>query len=244
MFPLVHIYAATTISKKKTHLLVIGSVLPDLVWVNRDKFPPQNLHDSLDDFYSYIEKNHKDMLDLALGMKLHSNEVGADKYSHFYKGGYSYVKGKELAPDLSKLVDSNSDKKMFDLSHNFMEAALDLNLLNDHPEIIDLYKDSLHGVDLRMISKVLSEYSNIDYELFFKTIQTLFDVVNPENLASEESISNFVLPKMIKLGFNQDVDDQKVLRILQKAVRISSKDYKELFSEMLAIMKKDFSEYN
>ena len=49
---------------------------------------------------------------------------------------------------------------------------------------------------------------------------------------------------MIKLGFNQDVDDQKVLRILQKAVRISSKDYKELFSEMLAIMKKDFSEYN
>ncbi|KKR49582.1 MAG: hypothetical protein UT87_C0029G0001, partial [Candidatus Levybacteria bacterium GW2011_GWC1_40_19] len=25
---------------------------------------------------------------------------------------------------------------------------------------------------------------------------------------------------------------------------ISSKDYKELFSEMLAIMKKDFSEYN
>lgn len=244
MFPLVHIYTATEVSKKKSALLVIGSVIPDLVWVNRAKIPPEKIHDNLDDFYSYIKKNHKDMLDLALGMKLHSNEVGADKYSHVYNGGYCYVKGKQILPELTKLIKTDNEKKISDLSHNFIEASLDILLHQDQPNILGLYKKSLSEVDLEGIASTISDYSKLDKGLLFNTIQTLFNVVAPENLASEKSIAENVLPKFIEISFKQKVSNAEVLKLLQKSVEISRKDYKELFSEMLAIMKKDFFEYN
>lgn len=240
MFPLVHIYAATKVSGKKTPLLVIGSVVPDMVWVDRKTFPPEKLHDNIDDFYSYLESNNKDLLDLALGMKLHSNDIGADKYSHFYKGGYSYIKGKELIPDLVKLVEQDESKKIADLSHNFIEAALDLHLYKIEPKMLNLYKDSVLAVDISKISKVLSDYTKINFELVFKAVQMLSEVVNPKYFATDKSMAENIIHKMIKLSFGKKVDDKEILRILKKAVKITERDYKNLFDEMIAEMKKDF----
>ena len=244
MFPLVHIYTATIVSKKRTPLLVIGSVLPDMVWVDRKTFFPEKLHDDINDFYSFLEAGNKDMLDLALGMKLHSNKVGADKYSHFYNGGYSYVKGKELIPDLKRLINSNEDKKISDLSHNFIEAALDLNLQKVDSEILELYKNSLSKVDVDKISKVLSEFSKVDYPIVFKAVQILFNLVNPDDLVSDKKFTKEILPKIIELSFGKDVNSEEVLKILQKAVEISGVDYREFFNEMISEMKKDFPEFS
>ena len=240
MFPLVHIYTATKVSGKKTPLLVLGSVLPDMVWIDRKTFAPEKLHDDIDDFYSYLESNNKDMLDLALGMKLHSNKIGADKYSHFYKGGYAYIKGKKLIPDLVKLVGQGENKKIADLSHNFIEAALDLNLTKNEPEYLKLYADSLNKVEFNEIAKVVSEYSKVDYETVFKTIQILFGVVSPKNIATDKLISSEVLPKFIKLSFGKEVDDKEILRILKKAVELTKLEYEKFIDEMISEMKKDF----
>jgi hypothetical protein len=243
MFPLVHIYAATEVSKKKTPLIVIGSVLPDVVWVDRKTFSPEKLHDDLDDLYSYLETNQKDMLDLALGMKLHSNKVGADKYSHFYKGGYSYIKGRELIPDLKRIIKSNEDKKLSGLSHNFIEAALDLSLLQDEPDILDLYKSSINEVDLGKISKLISDFSKIDYERLYMAVQMLFGLLSFNNLNSDERIAKEILPKLIKLSFGKDVDSSGVLEVLRNAVEVTKDEYKDLFNEMIFEMKKDFPEF-
>jgi hypothetical protein len=243
MFPLVHIYAATQVSKKKTPLLLIGSILPDVVWVDRKTFSPKQLHDDLDNLYSYLEANQKDMLDLALGMKLHSNKVGADKYSHFYKGGYSYIKGKKLIPDLKRLINSNEDKKLSGLSHNFIEAALDFSLLQDEPDTLDLYKSSIREVDLGKISKVISDFSKIDYERFFKAVQMLFGLLSFDNLASDERIAKEILPKLIKLSFGKDVDSSGVFKVLRNAIEVTKDGYKDLFNEMIFEMKKDFPEF-
>jgi hypothetical protein len=242
MFPLVHIYAATQVSKRKTPLLVTGSVLPDFVWIDRKTFLPEKLHDNIDDFFAFLEKNNEDMLDLALGMKLHSNDIGADKYSHFYNGGYSYKKGKILIPDLIKLIGPNEDKKISGVSHNFIEAALDLHLQIDKPELLDLYKNSLAQVNLSDISKVISGYSKIKYEAVFKSIQMLLELVKPENLVSDRLMAENVMPTMIKASIGKEavIDNEGILNILQKAVEVTRTDYKELFNEMIDLMKKDF----
>lgn len=240
MFPLVHIYTATQVSKKRTPLLVIGSVIPDVVWVNREKIPPEKLHDNLDDFYSYVESKHEDMLDLALGMMLHSNKIGADLYSHSYKGGYSYIKGKEILSDVANLVKTDNSKKFSDLSHNFIEASLDLLLYSDRPEILDLYKKSLTNVDFDKISALFSEYTGIEEKFLLQNIQLLFSLVKPEYLASEMSFANNVLPKMIEIGFNQKVNKAEVLKILQKSVKITKSDYKDLLMSTISMMQKDF----
>jgi hypothetical protein len=240
MLPLVHIYTATKVAKKKTPLLVIGSVLPDMVWIDRKSFPPEKLHDNIDEFYIYIKENHTEMLDLALGMKLHSNKVGADYYSHVYKGGYSYTKGKPLIPELTKLVRSNDEKKISDLSHNFIEAALDVNMLKIEPSILNLYKSSVDKIKLDEISQTISEYIKIDYKKVYRTAQMLFDVVRPQNLASDELIAKEILPKMIRLSFGKDVETEELLRIIRKALLITENDYEDLFEEMISGMRKDF----
>lgn len=244
MLPLVHTYIAIKVSKKKTPLLVVGSVLPDIVWIDRKTFSPEKLHDDLDDFYAYIERNQKDMLDLALGMKLHSNKVGADKYSHFYKGGYSYVKGKEIIPDLRTLLNSNEEKKIAGLSHNFIEAALDISLFGSRPEVLDLYKSSVLKADLNKISKVLSDYSKVDYEKASKAVKVLFGLVSFDSLASDKRIAEEILPVFIKLSFGKEVAGNEILKILRKAVRVVKDDYENMFDEMISEMKKDFLEFN
>lgn len=239
MFPLVHIHIATQVVKKKTPLLVLGSVIPDFVWVSKGKIPPENLHNNIDDFYNFVDKKHRDMLDLALGMKLHSNKMGADLYSHLYEGGYSYNKGKQLLPDIKKLVEGD-DKKLSDLSHSFIEASLDLLLYKDKPEALDLYKNSLNEADLDKISTVFSEYTKIDKEFISKNIKALLNLVKPENLASEQTFSNNILPKMIEIGFNQKVEKSKILEILKKAINITKADYKDLLKSTISMMQKDF----
>lgn len=239
MFPLVHIYTATQVAKKKTPLLVLGSVIPDFVWVSRDKLPYENLHNDIDDFYNFVQVKHKGMLDLALGMKLHSNKVGADLYSHLYEGGYSYNKGKQIFPDIQALV-KGENKKLSDLSHSFIEASLDLLLYKDKSEVLDLYQKSLNEVDLDKISTIFSEYTKIDKELILKNIQALLDLVKPENLTSEQTFSKDILPKMIEIGFNQKVEESKILEILKKAMEITKADYKELLKNTILMMQKDF----
>ncbi|MEK9207133.1 MAG: hypothetical protein AAB922_01535, partial [Patescibacteria group bacterium] len=164
---------------------------------------------------TFKQNKHKNMLDLALGMRLHSNKVGADLYSHSYKGGYSYIKGRNIIADLANLVETKDSKKISDLSHNFIEASLDLLLYSDRPEILDLYKRSLTNVDFDKISALFGEYTGVEKKFLLQNIQLLFNVIKPENLVSENSFANIVLPKMIEIGFNQKVDKAEVLKILQ-----------------------------
>ncbi len=241
MFTLVHIYTATHVAKKQTPLLVIGSVIPDFVWVSR-KFPYENLHNNIDDFYSWVKSDHEDMLDLALGMKLHSNAVGADKYSHFYSGGYAYVKGKLLLPDIIELIGSGDEKKIADLSHTFIEVSLDLHLYKDKPEILELYKKSLRKVDFDKISKIISKYAVVDRSLVLKDIKALFNLVKPENLVSEQIFASNVLPVLIDAGFHKKASEKRVLKILQSALAITKEDYKDLIDKTISMMQKDFSE--
>lgn len=241
MFPLVHIYTATQVSKKYTPLLVIGSVVPDFVWVSKGKLHSETLHNDIDGFYNFVQAKHKNLLDLALGMKLHSNKIGADLYSHFYNGGYSLVKGKALLPDIIKLVGSQDEKKISDLSHSFIEASLDLLLSEDNPRILELYKKSLNEIDLDEIASVFSEYTGVDKGFILQNINGLFSFVKPENLVSEEPVAKIILPKMIEIGFNKKVEESGVLEILKKAIEITKADYKDLLKKTILMMQKDFS---
>lgn len=240
MFTLVHIYTATQVAKKYTPLLVIGSVIPDFVWVSRENLPYENLHNDLDDFYNFVECSYEDVLDLALGMKLHSNKMGADLYSHFYKGGYAYTKGKALLPDIINLVGSKDEKKMADLTHTFIEASLDLHLYRDIPEVLELYKNSIKNVDFDKISEIFSNYAKIDKLFILQNIKALSNLVKPENLISEESFANNVLPTIIELGFQKKVEKNKVLEIFKKAMKLTRKDYKKFLEDTISMMKKDF----
>jgi len=61
---------------------------------------------------------------------------------------------------------------------------------------------------------------------------------------AEELPAEIQLPKMIEISFKKKINKEDVLIILQKAIKIAKEGYRELFKDMIILMRKDFPEFN
>jgi len=242
MCPLTHIYIATKVTGTESPLLIIGSVLPDFVWMS-GKFPSDKLHDNPIDFYDFIKSCDKEMLDLGLGMLLHSNAKGADYYSHFYKGGYAMTKGKRLTKDLVNLFNSKDEKLNLYKAHNFIEAALDMHLLKNNQHLPILYKDAIKKIDIEKITQLIYEFTKLDSKLIRRDLALFFKIFGPESVSSEQAFVSDFFPPILKAAFHQKASAKEILSVLNRAKIITEKDWEDLVSMIIPRMKKDFSEF-
>ena len=105
MLPLAHIYIATKVLNQSSDLLVFGSVLPDLGIISMGKIEWRQIHSTPDEFYSFMANNYPDYLDLAIGLKTHSDSSGGlDHYSDDEVDGYAIIFGKQLLEDIKKNI--------------------------------------------------------------------------------------------------------------------------------------------
>lgn len=242
MCPLTHIYISTKVAGRESPLLIIGSVLPDFVWMSR-KLPSEKIHDNPRDFYEFVQSTDKDMLDLALGMMLHSNAKGADDYSHFYKGGYAMTKGKRLIKDLRNLFKSKDEKLNLYKAHNFIEAALDLYLLKNNPDLNTKYKEALRRVDIKRIESLICDFSYFDKNILEKDLESFFKIFGPKSVSSEKTyVSNF-FPPILEIAYKQKVPTMEISAILNKAKKLTEEDWEELIEMTIKRMKIDFANY-
>lgn len=240
MCPLTHIYIATKVSERENPLLVIGSVLPDFVWMSR-RLPSDKLHDNPIDFYEFIKFRDNEMLDLALGMLLHSNAKGADYYSHFHEGGYAMTKGKNLIKDLVNLFNFKDEKLNLYKAHNFIEAALDIHLLKNNKYLPNLYKEDLRSIDIEKIARLIHEFTNFDIKLIKKDLALFFKIFGPDSVSSEKAfVSNF-FPPILEIAFRQKASNAEIQHILTKAKKLTEGDWEELIDMIILRMKKDFA---
>ncbi len=127
MFPLSHIYVSTKVAGKESDLLILGSVIPDLAWFSeplRDA-----LHSSPAEFWDFVKDKYPDSLDLALGVKLHSQiNKGADYYSDDNEIGYAKINGRKIIKKVTEVLNIEEGQQALGLSHSFIEAAIDLLL--------------------------------------------------------------------------------------------------------------------
>src|SRR3989344_1230866 len=97
MLPLSHIYVSTKVTRRKSPLLVFGSVLPDVSWTSKSEIGRDQIHYTPKELYEYISKNCPQLKDLALGVRLHSNvDKGADYYSDDLDVGFAKVEGRKI----------------------------------------------------------------------------------------------------------------------------------------------------
>lgn len=178
------------------------------------------------------------MLDLALGIKLHGNQKGADYYAHFYKEGYAYKKSEQILKDVALLLGSKDEKTTLNKAHNFVEVALDLHLLKDNPGLLNLYRAAIDGVNLDEIAECLAEYFRIDKKIVLEELNFYIKNVGSESVSSSESF----IPKLIRVTTGREVSKEAILPILRKAKDATEDSYKNLCEEMIAEMKKDFAE--
>lgn len=236
MCPLTHIYISSKVTGRIDPLLIFGSVLPDIVWVS--KIIPKEFHDDPDKFYEFVKTSKKEMLPFAFGIKLHSNQKGADYYAHFYKGGYAYTKSEPILEEVTDLIGSKDSKTNLNKAHNFIEAALDLHLLKDNPELLDLYRTTISEIKIDEIAECLSGYLNIEQKKVLEELNSYIKIVGPESISSTEKF----VAKFIRATTGREVSKETILSILKKAVKVTAGSYKDLMKEIISGMKKDFAD--
>ncbi len=242
MGPLSHIYVSTKVTGRNTPLLIFGSILPDIATTSRQEIGGDKIHYSPKEFYHFVQKRFPNLLDLAVGVRLHSNiDKGADYYSDEAGIGFAVIEGKKIAQDVKKLLRTEDERVGLGLAHNFIEEGVDLNLKDSHPEIFNTYSDSLNKLERPSIVNCLSEYLNLPKESIQKELQFFIDFLSPEHLSSVEQVVEGALIPLVELRFGKKVDSVLAKQILLMAKEITKDKYLDFLGNTVAKIKNDFA---
>lgn len=241
MLPLAHIFISTKVTKRKAPLLVFGSVLPDISWTSESEIGRDQIHHAPQKLYDFISQKYPQLVDLALGVKLHSNvDKGADYYSDDMEVGFAKIEGRKIEDDAADLLKEEKSEKTLVLAHNFIEAAVDVILSEEKPELLKLYKDSMNSVDLDEISACLGEYLSLDKKVVRGEIERFLKFVGPTAYTSKESLIDRLLI-LVKQRRGKDVNRDQTEKLLEKAIILMRGKHTSYLDNAIKNMKEDFS---
>jgi len=242
MLPLSHTYVSIQVTGKKNALLVFGSVLPDIATTSKNKISRDKIHSSPKEFYDFVKNHYPSLIDLAFGVRLHSNiGKGADYYSDDSKVGFANLEGRKITGQVKKLLSTDDEKLGLGLAHNFIEAGVDLNLKDLHPEIFDIYSKSFKEINLQIIADCLSEYLGLKKEKTLKELRNFIDFLSPEHFSS---INNMVriIASLVEIKFGKTVSPAETKRILMNAKSITKDSSMKFLDGVVERMKVDFAD--
>lgn len=229
MFPLSHTYVTRSATGRADPLLIFGSVLPDIASISANLVGRDKIHDSPREFYSFVETYFPQLIDLALGVRLHSHiDGGADRFSDDRDTGYAYLHGKDIFSDVEMLFGGLPKDAVMIFAHNFIESAVDLHISTDIPETWELYRSVLAGIshDHASITRCVAEYLSVSEESVENELQRFISMMSAENLRSPEAlITNIAIP-LVKNVAHQEMPVDESVSIMQKAFEITQDSYK------------------
>lgn len=243
MFPLAHIYVSTEVTGKKSDLLVFGSILPDISVTSKNELGKDEIHYSPVRFLNFIELEYRDLYDLAVGVKLHSNiNKGADFYSDDNSFGYAKTKGRQIKGEVVRFLGVSGEKKSLILAHSFIEATVDLNLKDSHPHLISIYEHSITNCNLQRITTCLSEYLNKDRKLIYAELRNLVKTLNPQHFSSSKTLVERLVIPLIELRFGKKATPKKAYDIINKAKSLTRRTYLDFLENTVKKMRISFPE--
>lgn len=239
MFPLSHIYVSTKVAEKENDLLVLGSVIPDLAWFS---MPLKGmLHNEPNEFWNFVKEKYPDFLDLALGVKLHSQVgKGADFYSDDETIGYAKINGRQLIAEVKKLLEINGERQALVFAHNFIEAALDLHLNNEFTFLPELYIKAFKEENVLPVLRLLGDYLQKDETLVAVEINKFASFFQPESRSSPEKITQNAFIPYAKANMGIVLDFGKALSLINKSFKLTKDSFQSFLDETVKKMKVDF----
>lgn len=241
MLPLAHTYISIKVTGKESELLVFGSILPDIAHISAGKVDRVKIHKSPQQFYDFVRLNFPELVDLAIGVKLHSAiNRGADYYSDDNEEGFAKIEGRKIAKEAGKLWNVEDEVESIGLAHSFIEAGLDLNLLNFYPEILSLYGKSMEIIDLNKICLCLAGYLKMNKNIVKVELNNFITFLSPENLSSPENMVKKILIPIREMEYGIKADYNQSLKILNLAKDITKNKYLFFLDDVVDKMRVDF----
>lgn len=228
-------------AKRKSPLLVFGSVLPDVSWTSKNEIGRDQIHYAPRELYKFISEKYPHLIDLAIGVKLHNNiDKGADFYSDDTEIGFAKVEGRKIEREAATLLGEEKSEKSLVLAHNFVEASVDLLVNESNPEILELYRKSIGEINFDEISACLADYLRKDKSVIAGEIERFLDFVGPDAYSSRDNMIDRML-LLVKQRRGKDVDRAATESELSIAVDLMRNKYQSYLDGAVEGIKRDFS---
>jgi hypothetical protein len=228
MFHHAHAYVATKIYQADDQLLILGSFLPDLAVMGIIKWEG-GLHgkESSADFAKFILE-YPAYVSLFKGVLAHNVLDDLSHLEYHTKPGYAFQNTQELAELVMKFygLDEEGAKAK---AHNFIEMAVDIKLLQDHPEIQSLIKKSIKEPDREELSKLLGTYFKIDAIQFETTLSEYWTLFTKYDFSKAENWALFWgdLEPLLSL---KNIGNEKRKELLEVALSIVKNTYQDFLA--------------
>lgn len=236
MFHHTHSYLASKITDSEEPLVLLGSMLPDLAITGVISWE-QGLHGAEADFQftEFIEQNYPAFINLAKGVHAH-NVV--DDFTHLdYKGkpGYAFQNNKELVLLVGNFYELDEEKAK-SKAHNFIESSVDIQLINDMPEIQTKLRMAINQIEREKIAKILAEFLRKDRQKIFEALNIYLELFTKYDFSKQgEWVSFWIdLEKYMKL---KNIGNGKRTQLLNKANEATEKTYKAFINFVLTTKK-------
>lgn len=239
MFPLSHIYVSTKVAEKENDFLVLGSVIPDLAWFSAPLAGA--LHNEPGEFWDFVKEKYPDFLDLALGVRLHSQVgKGADFYSDDEKIGFAKINGRKILKEAAAAFGIEEGPQALGFSHNFIEAAIDLHLAEKFPLFVKIYQQAIDGDSVDKTTEVVSVFLSKDANLIKTELKKFFAFFSPENVSTATGIcSNTVNPYLEKI-LQKKLNYDQIFNVLGQSKTLVEDSFLSFLDETVKKMKVDF----
>lgn len=225
MFPFTHIWFSRNVLGYSNNMTVLGSIFPD-VFVS-DKLNYDDTHKigwSIFDYFYEVKPEISDFI--KSGITHTVSPAGLDFYGdEAYNGsmGYCFQKATDIVEEVVEACNLPEEYGLWK-AHNFIEMAVELNILNENAELIELLDYALK--DKKLVNKIESSLEMF-YSLNSGSLKNSFKRF--EHFVYKEAISSRILSinydyhMKNRHGINIDID--KASRVIDKAKHIISKDF-------------------
>ena len=225
MFPFTHIWFSEKVLGYSNNMAVLGSIFPDACVSNKLSY--EATHKTGWDIFDYFYKEKPELIDFIKSGITHTvSPEGLDFYGdESYNGadGYCFRKAAEI---VEEVIDACNIPEEYGLwkAHNFIEMAVELNILNNNYGLKEQLQNALE--DSGLISVVefsLEKYYNMNSKSLKNCFRRFENFVYKGNVNSRILSINYDHHMKDKHGINIDID--KSSKIIDKAKAIISEDF-------------------
>jgi hypothetical protein len=216
-------------------LLLYGSVFPDIPMTGLISW--EEMKNKTYVFANYLKQNNSKLNNFAMGLLLHEEPFGIDRFVHG-ENGYAYIKGKEIIAEVEKYF---PDDDAATVAHGFIEFAVEIILTEKYPNLqkelkIVLKEINNHYVD--DIALLFSRFFSKDISVVKQTIVKYNNLLNQDVSSFEEAVNLYT--QLMDLMRKTKNDEGVVKSILEKAMVIIDDNWEFFLEKTIKRCKKDF----
>jgi len=227
MFPITHIYCVKKLISDTNGQHFLGSVFPDIVITGIMK--RTETHYGEIEIVEYFKK-YPDLIGFAKGLFSHNTLDYYCDEDPTPREGYAFKKSKELISDVQKATGLNDIMSLV-RSHNFIELAMDIMLLEENPELLDDLNLAKKEIENEKLMKSIGEYYKKNAQDIKNALKEYFEII-PIPLDVDCGAEGLV--NVFKIKDNVDVKKEDIVTITQKAIGIIKDKFKYDLDDMIS----------